>query len=124
MKTRTILASTILTCLAASGLAIAQPAFTKVQVGDRIRKVEDGVDEFRKWSEKRVEEGKTPAQAAKGSGRTRGKTATDSQKAAANEKKDDLDGALSDSGQLLPDPAGATASSGRCSGRPRPSRAP
>ena len=96
MKTRTILASTILTCLAASGLAIAQPAFTKVQVGDRIRKVEDGVDEFRKWSEKRVEEGKTPAQAAKGSGRTRGKTATDSQKAAANEKKDDLDGALSD----------------------------
>jgi hypothetical protein len=40
------------------------------QVGDRIRKVEDGVDEFRKWSEKRVEEGKKPAQAAQGSGRT------------------------------------------------------
>ena len=38
----------------------------------------------------------SPAQAAKGSARTRGKTATESQKAAANERKDDLDDALSD----------------------------
>ena len=99
MKTR-ILVGAIVTCLAASGLAVAQTVFTKAQVGDRIRKVEDGVDEFRKWSEKRVEEGKTPAQAAKGASRTRGKAATESQKAAANEKKDDkkddLDNALSD----------------------------
>ena len=99
MKTR-ILVGTIVACLAASGLAVAQTVFTKAQVGDRIRKVEDGVDEFRKWSEKRVEEGRTPAQAAKGSSRTRGKTATESQKANANEKKDDkkdeLDNALSD----------------------------
>src|SRR6478609_8207960 len=86
----------ILACLALSGLAFAQATFTKVQVGDRIRKVEDGVDEFRKWSEKRVEEGKTPAQAAQGSGRTKGRTATESQKAAAHEKKDELNDALSD----------------------------
>ena len=96
MKTRGILVAAALTCLAVSGPATAQPVFTKVQVGDRIRKVEDGVDEFRKWSEKRVEEGKTSSQGAKGSARTRGKTATDSQKAAAHEKKDDLDDALSD----------------------------
>ena len=96
MKTRRILVGAILACLAATGVAQAQVVFTKVQVGDRIRKVEDGVDEFRKWSEKRVEEGKKPAQAAKGSARTRGKTATESQKAVANEKKDDLDDALSD----------------------------
>ena len=99
MKTR-ILVGAIVGCLAASGLAVAQTVFTKAQVGDRIRKVEDGVDEFRKWSEKRVEEGRTPAQAAKGSSRTRGKAATESQKSAANEKKDDkkdeLDNALSD----------------------------
>jgi hypothetical protein len=96
VKTTTILATAILTCLAVSGLAFAQPAFTKAQVGDRIRKVEDGVDEFRKWSEKRVEEGKKPVQTAQGSGRTKGRTATESQKATAHEKKDDLDDALSD----------------------------
>ena len=96
MMEKHIVAGMVVACLTVCGVALAQPVFTKAQVGDRIRKVEDGVDEFRKWSEKRVEEGKTPAQAAKGSGRTRGKTATDSQKAAANEKKDDLDGALSD----------------------------
>ena len=96
MKTRRILVGAILTCVAMTGLAVAQATFTKVQVGDRIRKVEDGVDEFRKWSEKRVEEGKTPAQAAKGSARSRGKTATESQKETAREKKDDLDDALSD----------------------------
>jgi hypothetical protein len=96
VKTTRILVAATLTCLALGGLAMAQLPFTKAQVGDRIRKVEDGVDEFRKWSEKRVEEGKAPAQAAKGSARTRGKTATESQKAAAHEKKDDLDDALSD----------------------------
>ncbi len=79
--------------LAVTGSAVAQIAFTKVQVADRIRKVEDGVDEFRKWSEKRVEQGKTQAPAT---GRARGRNATESQKDAAHEKKDDLDDALSD----------------------------
>lgn len=96
MKTRRILAGAIFTWLAVSGLAVAQLAFTKAQVADRIRKVEDGVDEFRKWSEKRVEDGKTQGQAAQASGRTRGKTATESQKSAARDKKDELDDALSD----------------------------
>jgi len=96
VKTTRMLAGAVVACLTVSGLALAQPVFTKAQVGDRIRKVEDGVDEFRKWSEKRVEEGKTPAQEAKGSARNRGKTATESQKAAAHEKKDDLNDALSD----------------------------
>jgi len=81
-------------CVPAS--ALAQTVFTKAQVGDRIRKVEDGVDEFRKWTENRGEQGKTQAQAAQSSGRTRGRTATDSQKAQARDTKDDLDDALSD----------------------------
>jgi hypothetical protein len=96
VKRTRIGAAAILTCLAVSGLVFAQVVFTKPQVADRIRKVEDGVDEFRKWSEKRVEEGKKPAQDAQGSGRARGRTPTESQKAAAHEKKDDLDEALSD----------------------------
>ena len=100
MKTARILVGAILACVAVSGLAVAQGAFTKAQVGDRIRKVEDGVDEFRSWAEKRAEQGKTQGQAAQGSGRTRGKTPTESQKSAARDKKDDkkdeLDDALSD----------------------------
>jgi hypothetical protein len=93
---KNILVWSILACLAVSGLALAQLAFTKAQVADRIRKVEDGVDEFRKWSENRAEQGKNQAQAAKASGRTRGRTATESQKDVAREKKDELDDALGD----------------------------
>jgi hypothetical protein len=91
-----ILVGAILACLSASGLAFAQLAFTKAQVGDRIRKVEDGVDEFRKWAENRAEKGKDNAQAAKASGRTRGRTATEAQKDVAKGKKDELDDALGD----------------------------
>jgi hypothetical protein len=95
MTTRVLVAS-IVACLAYGGLALAQVAFTKAQVADRIRKVEDGVDEFRKWAENRGEQGQSTAQAARNSGRTRGRTATESQKAVAREKKDELDDALGD----------------------------
>jgi hypothetical protein len=94
MMKKNVLVGAMLACLAVTGLAFAQLAFTKAQVADRIRKVEDGVDEFRKWSENRAEQGKTQAQAAQASGRTRGRGATESQKAVANEKKDELDDAL------------------------------
>jgi hypothetical protein len=96
MMTKRILVGVTLAWVAASGIARAQVVFTKVQVGDRIRKVEDGVDEFRKWAENRAEKGQSSAQAAKASGRTRGRTATESQKAVAGEKKDELEDALGD----------------------------
>jgi len=96
MKTTRIVCGAVLICLAASSLAFAQLAFTKAQVADRIRKVEDGVDEFRKWSEKRVEQGKTQTTPGQSTGRAKGRTATESQKAVATEKKDELDDALSD----------------------------
>lgn len=96
MKNRTIFAGVIVSCLTVAGPVFAQLPFTKVQVADRIRKVEDGVDEFRKWSEKRVEQEKTQAPA---SGRKGGRTATESQKDAARDKKDDLEDALSDLNQ-------------------------
>jgi len=101
MIKHTHLAGAIVACLAMTGPALAQLAFTKAQVADRIRKVEDGVDEFRKWSENRAEQGKTTTQAAKTSGRTtaRGRTATESQKDVAREKKDELDDALGDLNQ-------------------------
>jgi len=93
---KNMLGGAIIACLVVSGLASAQVAFSKAQVGERIRKVEDGVDEFRKWSENRAENGKDSAQAAKEAGRTRGRTATESQKDVAREKKDDLENALDD----------------------------
>jgi hypothetical protein len=79
MKSRamfTVLLATI------AGAAFAQGSFTKAQVGEQIRRVEDGVDEFRKWAEHRGDEGKDRADSAKDSGKSRrgGKTATESQK--------------------------------------------
>jgi hypothetical protein len=91
-----ILVGATLSCLAIGSVALAQVVFTKAQVADRIRKVEDGVDEFRKWAENRSEQGQSTAQAAKATDRTRGRTATESQKAVAREKKDELDDALGD----------------------------
>jgi hypothetical protein len=76
----------------------AQATFSKAQVGDRIRKVEDGVDEFRKWAEQRGSTAKSNTQTAQASGRTRrsGNTPSDSQKQTAQQTKDDLNDALSD----------------------------
>ncbi len=96
MMKKNVVAGAMFVCVALSAVAYAQAVFTKAQVADRIRKVEDGVDEFRKWSENRAEQGKNTAQAAKSSGRARGRTATESQKEVANEKKDELDDALGD----------------------------
>ena len=62
MLERKTLAGAVLVGLALSGPVLAQVAsFTKAQVGDRIRKVEDGVDEFRNWSENRAERDKAGA---------------------------------------------------------------
>jgi len=85
----------VVACVALSTLA-AQGVFTKPQVADRIRKVEDGVDEFRKWAENRADTGKDNAQAAKTAGRARGRTTTQAQKDNASERKDELDNALGD----------------------------
>jgi len=96
MKRRTIL-GTILTSLTLGGLTFAQVVvFTKVQVGERIKKVEDGVDEFRDWANNRAEQGQDRAQAGKAAARGRGRTATEGQKEAAQDKADDLDNALGD----------------------------
>jgi hypothetical protein len=79
----------------------AQGAYTKAYVADRIRKVEDGVDEFRKWAEKRGEDAKSRAESAQSSGNTSRRARTNSsntqaRKDQAQNTKDDLDDALSD----------------------------
>lgn len=79
-----------------AGTAVAQ-LMTKPQVANLIVKVENGVDEFRDYLERRGDNARDAAQTAPAEGRRgrRGK-ATESQKAAATERKDDLDDALGD----------------------------
>jgi len=76
-------------------------SFTKAVVGDHIRKVEDGVDEFRKYLEKRGEDAQGRAQTASSSGtRTRrGKSSeanTEAKKEQGKRTKDELGDALGD----------------------------
>ena len=73
--------------------------FNKVQVGDRIRKVENGVDDFEKYLTTRGENAKDKAESAKGSGETkRRKGANPADKGAgkdqAKETKDELKDAM------------------------------
>jgi hypothetical protein len=75
--------------------------FTKAQVGDRIRKVEDGVDEFQKYLENRGQDAKSRADSAKSSGATtrrQGSNSTNTGARAnqANQTKDDLENAMDD----------------------------
>jgi hypothetical protein len=79
-------------------LAQTPMTLTKAAVGEKIRRVEDGVDEFRKYLEHKGENAQSAAaspQAQQARGK-RQRTATDSQKATATAKKDELDDALGD----------------------------
>jgi ABC-type transporter Mla subunit MlaD len=101
-------ARTIFWCvamLATVGLfntALAQTnPFSKAQVGDRIRKVEDGVDEFQKYLENRGDDAKNRADSAKSSGATtrrQGSKSANSDARAnqARQTKDDLEDAMDD----------------------------
>src|SRR3954447_13033408 len=79
----------------AASTATAQP-MAKAQVANLITKVENGVDEFRNYLEKRGENARDANSTAQSSGRRKTKGATENQKAKANTKKDELDDALGD----------------------------
>ena len=75
--------------------------FSKTQVADRIRKVENGVDDFEKYLTNRGENAKDQAGSARSSGSTkRGQSANSANKGArkdqANQTKDDLQNAMDD----------------------------
>ena len=76
-------------------------SFTKAQVADRIRKVEDGVDEFRKYLENRGDDAKSRADSAQNSGATTRRQRGDSGNTSARgnqarQTKDDLEDAMDD----------------------------
>lgn len=70
---------------------------TKAAVGEKIRRVEDGVDQFRDYLNQRGENAGSAAAAPQAQSRQgKRRTATESQKATATAKKDELDDALGD----------------------------
>jgi hypothetical protein len=71
----------------------AQP-LTKAHVANLIAKVENGVDEFRNYLERRGENAQSAGTGA--AAKRRGRAPTEAQKATANAKKDELDEALGD----------------------------
>jgi hypothetical protein len=93
---------TILATVSLLNAAHAQTnPFTKAQVGDRVRKVEDGVDEFRNYLENRGQDAKNRADSAPSSGTTRRRQGsnsanTDARASQARQTTDDLEDAMDD----------------------------
>jgi hypothetical protein len=93
---------TMLAVVSLSTVAQAQTnPFTKAQVGDRIRKVEDGVDQFRNYLDNRGQDAKNRADSAKNSGATTRRQSsnsgnTDARTNQAKQTKDDLENAMDD----------------------------
>ena len=95
---RTFTVSLLLTLILV-GLAVIRvqgQLMPKAQVANLISKVENGVDEFRKYLDRKGENAKNTASTAQAQGRKAKRTASESQKANANAKKDELDDALGD----------------------------
>ena len=90
----------VLVVLALASLAasiVAAQLMTKPQVANLISRVENGVDEFRNYLEHRADNAQTAAAAPQAqTRRSKRGTPTESRKAAANAKKDELDDALGD----------------------------
>jgi hypothetical protein len=82
--------------LAYAGRPASAQLMTKPQVANLIKNVENGVDEFRNYLEKRGDNANNAASTAQAQGRASRRKATDSQKANASGKKDALDDALGD----------------------------
>jgi len=91
--------TTVALALVLSAVAAKGPSaqvMPKAQVANLIVKVENGVDEFRNYLEKRGDNAKDAGNAAQASGRRSRQGATENQKAKATAKKDKLDDALGD----------------------------
>jgi hypothetical protein len=95
---RAILTSTALalSLIGRTDSPAASQLMAKAQVANLIAKVENGVDQFRDYLEKRGETARNAASTTPAPGRRPRGSATESQKAKASDKKDALDDALGD----------------------------
>jgi hypothetical protein len=78
------------------GNRVAAQVMPKAQVANLIAKVENGVDEFRNYLERKGENARNTASTAQAQGRKAKRTPTESQKATVAAKTDELDDALGD----------------------------
>ena len=89
----------VMAALAAAGWKpiFGQP-LVKAQVANLIVNVENGVDEFKKYLERRGENARSTASSSQAQSRRarRGQQATEAQKENARDRKDDLEDALND----------------------------
>ena len=86
----------VLGLIGADGTLASAQLMPKAQVANLIANVENGVDKFRDYLEKRGENAKDAPSTAQASGRRKQQGATENQKAKASTKKDALDDALGD----------------------------
>ena len=96
---RIVLAASVTFLLSPMPTSAQVGGYTKAVVADHIKKVEDGVDDFRDYLEKRGETVKNNAQAAPSSGTRRGQANpanTQARRDQANRTKDELDSAMDD----------------------------
>ena len=103
MKTKILLRSAaVFSAVGLFTIASAEVShFEKAQVGDRIRKVENGVDDFEKYLKGRGDNARdTAASTTKSSDRAnrreKNPAKTEARKDQANDKKDDLQNAMDD----------------------------
>src|SRR3954471_6060755 len=100
MKIRTLGATALCCCtLFSLSIPITAQTMTKGLVAEKIRRVEDGVDEFRNYLERRGDQARNTSTTAQRSGRASGRRGTadpDARKATAQQGKDELDDALDD----------------------------
>jgi hypothetical protein len=76
---------------------LSAQTLTKAVVGEKIRQVENGVDEFRRYLDQKGENARSAASSTQGQARQgRRRTATEAQKSTATARKDELDDALGD----------------------------
>jgi hypothetical protein len=87
--------TTVALALSLSMIGLTAQMMAKAQVANLIAKVENGVDEFRNYLEKRSDNARDASSTAQESGRKK-RQATEGQKANAGSKKDALDDALGD----------------------------
>ena len=103
MNLRKIGATAVCCCaIFAVSIPIVAQTMAKSAVAEKIRRVEDGVDEFRKYLERRGDNAKNATATAQQSGRASGRrgtantTNTQARTATAQAGKDELDDALGD----------------------------
>ena len=91
----TVAAALSLLVIGLTDRPVSAQIMPKAQVANLITKVENGVDEFRNYLEKRGDNARDASSTAQSTGRKK-RQATESQKANASSKKDALDDALGD----------------------------